>query len=525
MATTALALTGGLAAGPASAADMMSVGVGGYMQQWFGYASRDDEGQEGGWDTQADTEIHFKGSLESDTGLTFSVHVELEGNNEQGEGHSAANAQDDTEIDESFLRISGEFGQLEMGQRDHGLVRMHYGIKDVGVGLNAGDTQKWIPGTYLETSGHVYSGGDDLKLNYFTPRINGLQVGVSYAPDQSNENLTTSGPNGNDDSSWGAAVNFEQPFGDGTVSLSLGHQVISHTAAEVMYMPGMAPANNAGNTGHMDETRISQAQHAMHDAAITKMAGVLDGDTVVGANAPDTIQDITMAGTAGRKDIMDATSSMMKSEDSTFTNFGVGVGFGAFTFNVAYATRDSGSYAAVSTPMKMTPAEMVAYAGTLTNGSAYNSAAAGTATAPVNDSNTATHIIDTDHMFDHDNDPDTDDVAESAQTVDAVAVNDTANETWMTSKVMENKAADFNVWGVSVTYTDGPMALSLAHMAHENDAGGERNATMLSGSYNLAPGVDWKTSVFAVEDTTSHANVTDGMNEGTAFVTGIALNF
>ena len=47
------------------------------------------------------------------------------------------------------------------------------------------------------------------------------------------------------------------------------------------------------------------------------------------------------------------------------------------------------------------------------------------------------------------------------------------------------------------------MALSLGHMAHENDAGGERTATMLSGSYNLAPGVDWKTSVFAVEDTTS----------------------
>ena len=33
LATSALALAGALAAGPASAADMLSVGVGGYMQQ------------------------------------------------------------------------------------------------------------------------------------------------------------------------------------------------------------------------------------------------------------------------------------------------------------------------------------------------------------------------------------------------------------------------------------------------------------------------------------------------------------
>ena len=78
---------------------------------------------------------------------------------------------------------------------------------------------------------------------------------------------------------------------------------------------------------------------------------------------------------------------------------------------------------------------------------------------------------------------------------------------------------------MSVTYTDGPMAVSLGHMAHEDDAGGERTATMLSASYTLAPGVAWKSSVFTVEDTTSHKNVTGGKNEGTGFVTGITLGF
>ena len=136
-------------------------------------------------------------------GLKFTVHMELEGNQNDDKA---------SEIDESSVRISGEFGQLDMGARDHALVRMHYGISDVGVGLNAGDTQKWIPGAYLETNGHAYSGGDDVKLNYISPRVSGLQVGLSYAPDQSNENAVAKAPDGNDNSSWGAAVTSSRPW-------------------------------------------------------------------------------------------------------------------------------------------------------------------------------------------------------------------------------------------------------------------------------------------------------------------------
>ena len=180
MATSALAFAGALAVGPASAADKMSLGLGGYMEQWFGYANRDDDGAEGGWDTQSDTEIHFMGSLDSDMGLKYTVHVELEGN------QNSAKA---AEIDESFVRVSGAFGQLEFGARDHAMVRMHHGTNDVGIGLTSGDTQKWIPGAYLETAGHAGTagGGDSVKLNYISPRVSGLQVGVSYAPDSENE--------------------------------------------------------------------------------------------------------------------------------------------------------------------------------------------------------------------------------------------------------------------------------------------------------------------------------------------------
>lgn len=333
---TAMAFAGALAAGPASAADMLSVGVGGYMEQWIGVADREDMNQEGGTAQQSDAEIHFRGSLEADNGLKFTVHAELEGDR-------GSNA-----IDETFARVGGEFGQIEIGARDHAMVRMHYGISDVGVGLNAGDTQKWIPGTYLETSGHAI--GNARKVNYISPRMNGLQVGISYAPDNGTQ-APVDTVNGNDDAAVAAAVNLNQEVGDFGVKVSLGHM----------------------NNEQADK------------------------------------------------------------DDRTYTNAGLAVTTGAFGFNVAWAENDGG-----------------------------------------------------------------DDTTEDD---------------------------DYTVWGASVTYTDGPMAVSLGHMTHEQDSGGERGATMLSGSYTLAPGVSWRTSVFAVEDDTMNKNVTDGKNEGTAFVTGIKIGF
>ena len=362
IATSALAFAGAMAAVPASAADMMSVGVGGYMQQWIGYADRSDKSKDGGMDQQADSEIHFKGSLESDAGLKFTVHVELEGNND-GNG--------DTEIDESFVRISGSFGQLEMGQRDPISVRTHVSIKDVGIGLHAGDTQKWIPGAYLETAGHAHSQGDDLRINYISPRVNGIQVGLAYGADADNENRPTDAPVEGNDNSWAVGLNYTTAIDDSSFSFSAGH--------------------------------YQREQNA---------------DSACG-------------------------TFMKDNEDYTYTNLGVGVGFGAFAFNVSWATRDNGAFTGADA---------------------------------------------------------------------ATCVND--------------KAGEWDTVGASVTYTDGPMSLSLGHMTHETEAEKERSSTMFSASYSLAPGVAWKTSIFAVEDdtTTDDANMTV-MNEGSAFVTGIALSF
>ena len=187
---------------------------------------------------QADTEIYFQGSLESDTGLKYTVHVELEGNRSEG-GSST--------LDESFVRVTGEFGDLEFGSRDHSMARMHSAVSDVGIGLSAGDTQKWIPGAYLDTAGHggVAGGGDALKLSYISPRVSGLQLGVSYAPDSDNKDGPTTPPNGNDEASWGAGLNFQQAVGDASVTFSLGHRSRSTAETELLYPTGTASQSPA----------------------------------------------------------------------------------------------------------------------------------------------------------------------------------------------------------------------------------------------------------------------------------------
>ena len=83
-----------LTAAPAMAAEKIKISVGGYMEQWFGYVSSDDDtsGNDfSGVDIKSDAEIHFKGSTTLDNGIEFGVNVQLEGNGNAGD-----------QIDESY---------------------------------------------------------------------------------------------------------------------------------------------------------------------------------------------------------------------------------------------------------------------------------------------------------------------------------------------------------------------------------------------------------------------------------------
>ena len=78
--STALVAAGMIASAPASA--KMKLSVGGYMEQWVGYVSQDDVGTAdySGVDVKSDSEVHFKGMVKLDNGMSVGVNVQLEAN-------------------------------------------------------------------------------------------------------------------------------------------------------------------------------------------------------------------------------------------------------------------------------------------------------------------------------------------------------------------------------------------------------------------------------------------------------------
>ena len=290
-----------LAAGPALAADKVTVGISGYMEQWLGGASIDktmkgmvdgedarvsDNSEEGGVSQQSDTEFHVTGKLEADNGLTFSVKIEVEGNSSS------------SHIDESQATVSGGFGQIVIGSEDEASSIMHYGHQDVGIGLNAGDLGNWILTSQagsLDTQGWH---GDTQKISYYTPRLSGVQFGVSYIPDTTREDKNGA-PANNDHDAVSVGLNVMHALGDMTVGASAGYYTASQTLTK-----------EKNNTEEIAKT-------------VPSVTGLVKGTEI---------------------ELVDVEAGATKIDEYTFTNFGLHLGFGAFGFNAAYAMEEGGQY-------------------------------------------------------------------------------------------------------------------------------------------------------------------------------------
>ena len=327
--TTALAFAGAMGAGQVSAADKLSVGVSGFMEQWVGMNNLDGA-DNGGVSQMSDSEIHFKGKLEADSGLTFSIKVEMEANS-QGIGKDA-NGDD---IDESQATISGSFGQVVLGTEDHPAALMHHGNQDVGIGYCA-DAPYWIgatgcareSGKGLGTNGWLI-GGDDQKIGYYTPRISGVQFGAAYVPDANSEDINRS-PTNNDQDAWSIGLNAKQDIGDANVTVSFGHYQRSQVGAHTLYT-------------------ISSAEVMEHKSAIAVyQEAIADG---VANNVPPTtpaaLNALAEGAAAAKADLAANMSMSTKADSQTFSNFGLQVGFGGIGFHVAHATVDGGVYMVV----------------------------------------------------------------------------------------------------------------------------------------------------------------------------------
>ncbi|OSQ31689.1 porin [Thalassospira sp. MCCC 1A03138] len=207
-------------AGQASASEPIKLSVGGYMEQWAGFADQDLDSAGGRVNAfQSDTEVYFTGSTTLDNGIEIGARIELEGETSTDQ------------VDEQFLFVNGGFGRIEMGKNDSAADAMGVTAPSVGpVGPNDGGMEDWVNMTVIDT---VPSSGDQNRVTYYTPNFGGFQAGVSFADNsQTNGSLnvsTTAGSqsiyasdtSGNGDNVLSAAVAYSNDFDGFSLGLSL----------------------------------------------------------------------------------------------------------------------------------------------------------------------------------------------------------------------------------------------------------------------------------------------------------------
>jgi len=172
-------------------------------------------------------EIHFTPSVTLDNGMTFGVVVEMEAANAGGGADG---------IDESYMFISSDtMGRVEVGSENSAGYKLSVGAPSVGFGINSPSPSAYHPTAFLPPAGafplgrnamgssatEVAGNNDTARISYYTPSFNGLTLGVSYAP--GNTNVANSGlvnRNGGLSDIFDIAANYSQSFGAVDMTLS-----------------------------------------------------------------------------------------------------------------------------------------------------------------------------------------------------------------------------------------------------------------------------------------------------------------
>ena len=215
----------------------IQVTVGGFHGQFVSFIKQDDvgsttvngvPGQTSGkltqWDESSDSEIHFNGRTTLDNGLTIGFRLELEGNTDATD-----------QIDETYMFIEGRFGRIEVGSINNVAYRMHFEApeafsrgwltEDGNLTNNVANPtgSPSLDSTLIGTDNRFFD-NDSEKINYYTPRFEGFQLGVSYIPNSAQDRNGSPDPISNAYSrGWAVGGNFVRTLGAIDVAASLGY--------------------------------------------------------------------------------------------------------------------------------------------------------------------------------------------------------------------------------------------------------------------------------------------------------------
>ena len=224
--TTALATAGLLAAPVASAEEGITLSLGGYMNNFIGAGDVNDSGMDFAETGMfSDGEVWFRGETTLDNGLSFGANIQLE-------SFSSGD-----QIDENFGYMEGGFGRLMFGSENTAAYLMQYSAPNVGAPINTGWVTSFIPMPAGHDAGFrtpglstfIDTGNDENTLTYFTPRLFGFQLGLSYqaALAFTGEGKNFPAPADKDTEyhhGFAVGVNFVESFGGVDVAVAGGYR-------------------------------------------------------------------------------------------------------------------------------------------------------------------------------------------------------------------------------------------------------------------------------------------------------------
>lgn len=253
MSATAIA---GLATVAAPAmAEGLSLELGGFYRGYVVHADNDVT-DERDIEMRQDSEIHFSAETTLDNGLTVGFHAEQElyssaqsvatltetdagviGTIEPGEITLSNAGAANNNVDEAYVYFSGNWGRVNLGREDGAQFLLQ--VAAPSADKNIDGIRRYIGG--LNTAAYADLGdidyandmGEQLhKITYMTPKFNGFQAGLTYAPQvdddpifgsAANAPMATDNDAGEYEDLWEIAARWDGEFEGVSVSLGAGY--------------------------------------------------------------------------------------------------------------------------------------------------------------------------------------------------------------------------------------------------------------------------------------------------------------
>jgi hypothetical protein len=207
LATTAIVTTA--FAGAASANDV-KLSIGGGIKTGVGFGQyRGTVNPSKDFHIVHSGEVHFKGVGTLDNGLEIVTRVELE------------NVSESDQMDEQWVQLKSQLGTFMIGGTDSAVARAGYiGFTGVGLGQSGHDAGDFFAPGHVGALGY----GDSFGVHYYTPRIMGLQVGVSWQPgdNDAKKTIDTDDDTANSVDIMSVGGNYSNSFGGMSIDIGGG---------------------------------------------------------------------------------------------------------------------------------------------------------------------------------------------------------------------------------------------------------------------------------------------------------------